>query len=99
MAFDRILVPYDGSKQSDKALEHAASLARLVGSKELVLLHVVQEIPVPPMMLLESQMRSPKTGDELSVSEVWKELYQEMKESALRMLESKRGPLPRFKSR
>lgn len=59
MAFDRILVPYDGSKQSDKALEHAASLARLVGSKELVLLHVVQEIPVPPMMLLESQMRSP----------------------------------------
>jgi nucleotide-binding universal stress UspA family protein len=93
MAFDKILVPYDGSAQSDKALDHAASLAKLVGAKELVLLHVVQEIPVPPMMILESRLRSSKTGEELSVSEVWKELYQEMKESALRMLESKKGSL------
>lgn len=92
MAFDTILVPYDGSAQSDKALAHATSFAKLVGSKELVLLHVVHEIPVPPMMF-QSRMRSARTGEELSVSEVWKELYQEMKESARKMLDSKKGEI------
>jgi nucleotide-binding universal stress UspA family protein len=38
---DRILVAFDGSPPSRRALEHAA---RLVGSGELLLLHVLPEI-------------------------------------------------------
>ncbi len=49
-----ILVPYDGSKQSDKALTKALELAELIkksGTKiEINMLHVVPEIYVPPTL-------------------------------------------------
>jgi len=40
--FSRILVCYDGSKYSDKALRHACSLAKQYGS-DLTLIHVIEK--------------------------------------------------------
>ncbi len=84
----KILVPYDGSAPSESALEHAISLAKAAGNIEVILLNVVQEIPIPPMMY-ESRIRSHRTGEDETVSEVWKELYQDMKATATRMLQDR----------
>lgn len=92
MPFKKILVPYDGSKPSDDALRQAAALAKAVKCEEIVLLHVVKEIPVPPMMY-DYSMRSSRTGEEAPARETWKELHQDMKDAALKMLEEKRKKL------
>ncbi|MEM2139857.1 MAG: universal stress protein [Nitrososphaera sp.] len=92
MTFRKILVPYDGSKPSEAALKHAVSLLKLVKSGKLVLLNIVQEIPIPPMMF-ESRMRSTKTGEETSVAAVWKELHQDLKSAAQKMLSEKKPDL------
>ena len=47
----KILVPHDGTEMSDKALEKAVELAK-VFKAELVLLHVIEETPVPPSLML-----------------------------------------------
>lgn len=84
----KILVPYDGSNPSESALEHAVSLAKAAGSIEIILLNVVQEIPYPPI-ISESRIRSPRTGEDETVSEVWKELYHDMKATATKMLQDR----------
>lgn len=89
MPFKKILVPYDGSKPSDDALKHAAALAKAVKSEVVILLNVVQEIPVPPMMY-DSYLRSSRTGEETPAQAAWKELHQDMKAAALKMLEEKK---------
>jgi nucleotide-binding universal stress UspA family protein len=52
MTLKKILVPYDGSKQSDKALTSAmdiSTMARKAGQDaQLILFHVVPEMVVPP---------------------------------------------------
>ena len=45
----KILVPHDGTEMSDKAFEKAVELAKMFKA-ELVLLHVIEEIPVPPII-------------------------------------------------
>jgi nucleotide-binding universal stress UspA family protein len=86
----KILVPHDGSKPADSALRQAVTLARMTENRpEIILLNVVQEIPRPPMMT-ESRVRSRKTGEETSISALWKELHQEMKADAQKMLEAKK---------
>ena len=45
----KILVPHDGTEMSDKAFKKAVELAK-VFKAELVLLHVIEEIPVPPII-------------------------------------------------
>jgi nucleotide-binding universal stress UspA family protein len=42
--YDRILVPHDGSKMSDKALNHAIYLSSKLASTELVILSVLQHL-------------------------------------------------------
>jgi nucleotide-binding universal stress UspA family protein len=89
VTFRKILVPYDGSKPSVAALKHAILLAQLVKSAQIVVLNVVQEIPMPPMMF-ESRMRSTKTGEDTSVTAVWKEIHQDLKLAAQKMLAVKK---------
>ena len=45
----KILVPHDGTEMSDRAFKKAVELAK-VFKAELVLLHVIEEIPVPPII-------------------------------------------------
>ena len=49
----RILLPHDGTEMSDKAVEKAVELAKALDA-ELVLLHVIEQIPIPPSIMLGS---------------------------------------------
>jgi nucleotide-binding universal stress UspA family protein len=100
MLFKKILVPYDGSKPSDHALEQAIELAKLVKSNNnndttddnndvhVILLYVCQEIIVPAM--IERPMRSPKTGEVTTVSELIKDLNEEVRTNMSKMLDEKK---------
>lgn len=92
----KILVPYDGSKQSDKALKKAIELAALIekgGSKiEINMLHVVSEIYVPPTLFdRDVNIKSTITGERLTSQQYLKEFYHEMKSKAKKMLETKKS--------
>lgn len=90
MRIRKILVPYDGSKSSEKALREAIRLAQhLQGKVELVLLNVVQEVLVPAVML-ESPYRSRITGEQITSAQMAKDLWQQLKESASKMLSDKK---------
>jgi nucleotide-binding universal stress UspA family protein len=87
---NRILVPYDGSTPSENALNQAIKLAKSMREKvEIVILNVVQEILAMPAMT-ETRFRSTKTGEQVSFSELSKEICQEMKNAASRDLEEKK---------
>jgi nucleotide-binding universal stress UspA family protein len=100
MLFKKILVPYDGSKPSDHALEQAIELAKLVKSNNnkdttndnndvhVILLYVCQEIIVPAM--IERPMRSPKTGEVTTVSELIKDLNEEVRTNMSKTLDEKK---------
>jgi nucleotide-binding universal stress UspA family protein len=86
LLYKKILVPYDGSKFADKALEHAIAIAKLSGiAAQIILLHVVPEIPIPPTF--ERPIHSSKTGRTITLTEYVKELYEEMKINASKMFE------------
>lgn len=82
----RILVPVDGSKQSEKALEYAVKTWPHLGSDfednhvnktsnkvtELIILHVLPQFAIP--LGFERPMRSLKTGDVISFSDYINEL-------------------------
>jgi nucleotide-binding universal stress UspA family protein len=81
----RILVPYDGSKWSDKAVKHAVEHARLLKGAEVMLFYVVPEVHPPPSF--SYGMRLP---DVKSTKEYLKELYQKMKSDASEVLNKKK---------
>jgi nucleotide-binding universal stress UspA family protein len=86
----KILVPYDGSRPSENALNQALMLAEgLSGSAEVTLLNVVQKIVLPPM-IEAPHFRSRVTGDEITSEALIKELSQELREAAGKMLSEKR---------
>lgn len=91
--FKKILVPYDGSKPSENALNTAVDFAESIGSNlEIILLTVIPEIPVPPM-ILEGRFRSTKTGQEASLYEIIKELHQDFKSTELQKLNEIKGKM------
>jgi nucleotide-binding universal stress UspA family protein len=47
----KILLPHDGTDMSDKALEKAVELAQAFKS-QLILLHIVEQVLVPPSIML-----------------------------------------------
>lgn len=88
MPVRKILIPYDGSRHADRALDYAAMLAaNLNADVQLILVHVVSSIPTPVAF---GTLRSEKTGRRVSMSEHMKELYEAMEESAKQMLEDKK---------
>lgn len=91
----KILVPYDGSKQSDKALNKAIELTELIdkgGTRiEINMLHVVAEIYVPPTLFdRDVNIKSKITGERLTSEQYLKEFYHEMESKAMKMLETKK---------
>jgi nucleotide-binding universal stress UspA family protein len=93
--FNKILIPYDSSKPSDNALSEALKIAEMSrisnGNIQIILLHVIQEIPVPASYFItgHSNSISSKTGDRITLRERVKELHQEMKADATKMLNYK----------
>jgi nucleotide-binding universal stress UspA family protein len=49
----KILVPHDGTEMSDKALEKAIDFANALKA-EIILVHVIEDISVPPTITLAS---------------------------------------------
>jgi len=87
-AYARILVPHDGSKHSDRALDNAAIIAK-ASDANIVLFNVIEEIVIPPM-IQRPKIRSSKTGQVIPIEKYLKELYQDMKNSAAKMLDKKK---------
>ena len=93
-------MPYDSSAASNKALSKAFEIAKMSEESErirkhrsvinIILLHVISEIPVPPTFIGSPLRRlSEKTGERITIREYLKEVYQEMKGSAIKMLDQK----------
>ncbi|HEY3526304.1 MAG TPA: universal stress protein [Nitrososphaeraceae archaeon] len=86
MPFQKILVPYDGSKFSDKALENAIGIAKMSGQNtELILLHVTPYIPIP--LTFERPVYYAKTGKSIPLTQYIEELTKEMEENASTMMD------------
>jgi nucleotide-binding universal stress UspA family protein len=95
--YSKILVPIDGSKTADKALEHAINLVKSISSNssgsrnnraKIIILYVIPELPVP--LGFEKPMRSLKTGKMISLSEYIKEMHESIKSNAKEMLEKRK---------
>jgi nucleotide-binding universal stress UspA family protein len=96
--YNKILVPYDSSQPSDNALSHAIRIANMCrisstdnSNIQVILMHVIQEIPIPASFGTtgHTNLVSSITGDKITLREHIKELYQEMKLDATKMLDEK----------
>jgi nucleotide-binding universal stress UspA family protein len=77
LSFQKILVPYDGSRFADKALENAIGIAKLSGAEtQIILLHVTPHIPIP--LTFERPVYSAKTGKSIPLTQYIQELSEEM---------------------
>jgi nucleotide-binding universal stress UspA family protein len=89
--YNKILVPIDGSKPADKALDHAINLIKSVSNinkTQLIILFVISDLPIP--LGFEKLMRSLKTGGVVSFSDYVNEMHEAMKANALRILSERK---------
>ena len=94
-AYKKILVPYDTSKPSEIALEHAITIAKMSAmysntTIDVIVLHVVQEMPVPTTFGI-NLFKSKQTGDMITLEQYLKDITLEIKKDAENMLEEKIG--------
>jgi nucleotide-binding universal stress UspA family protein len=86
LLFQKILVPYDGSKFSDKAIENAIGIAKMSGQNtQLILLHITPHIPIP--LTFERPVYYAKTGKSIPLTQYIEELTKEMEENASTMMD------------
>ena len=93
MVFKTILVPYDGSAMSDKALDKAVELATVIKESRIIIIHVVPEIPTP---IFSRVIRSPQTGEVITYSEYMVALYQEMESEMRKRLEERKEKYSKY---
>lgn len=74
ITFKKILVPHDGSVMSDKALEKAVEISKLIEGSQITTIHVIPEMSTP---IFDRLIRSPETGEVTSFTEYMTYLYQE----------------------
>ncbi|MGI9011638.1 MAG: universal stress protein [Nitrososphaeraceae archaeon] len=93
ITYNRILVPYDNSKLSDIAFDHAMKIAKMSGISSgqiiSVILFYVTPVINTPFTIETVSFRSNKTGETIALSEYIKELHHEIKENAIKMLDRK----------
>jgi len=92
MLYKKILVPHDGSKPADNALDHAVKLAKFCTKEdesiEIILLYVVEEIHFPPPSAL---LVGSGASNDNSAKRLVKDLYQEMTVEANTILKERRN--------
>ena len=90
--YKKILIPIDGSKPADKALDHTINLVKSISGNnkriEVITLYVIPELPVP--LGFEKPMRSFKTGETISFSDYVKEIHESMRLNAVKMLSERK---------
>lgn len=92
--YNKILVPYDNSKLSDTAFDHAMTIAKMssISSSDQivnVILFYVTPIIHTPFTIGTVSLKSKKTGETIALREYIKELHHEIKENAIKMLNRK----------
>lgn len=80
--YKRILVPYDGSEMSDRALNHAIYVAKMANA-EIMIFHVMENDSIPPSAL--SAFIKPDAG----LTDARERLRAAFEGAAARMLEEK----------
>ncbi len=85
MQYRRILVPYDASEMSDKALKRAIEIAKS-NQSDIFIIHVIPEIPIS-----SRQISSIKTSDkgEILITPSTKEVYDKMESDMNSVIEAK----------
>jgi nucleotide-binding universal stress UspA family protein len=82
----KILIPYDGSKHSDRAVKQIIEFTKLLSKQPtVILLHVIPEIHLPASYDYGMRISYVK-----SAYEYRKEIYQELKMASLEMLSKKK---------
>ncbi len=89
MLFKKILVPYDGSQLSEKALKLAVEIGKITGHSQVSILNVIEEIPLPTGRF-NVRFRSINTDERVSASAYFKELYKDMQLNMKNKLERKK---------
>jgi nucleotide-binding universal stress UspA family protein len=87
--YKKILVPYDISMPADKALEHAVKLAKAIKNRkaEVILLHVIAELPLYPLLEMKASTSPPRTA---SLIEHIGKVHDETGKYIAQMIEKKR---------
>ena len=92
--YKKILVPYDGSDPSGRALDHAVSNSKLTSGKaEVILLHVITEYPVSTYV--KRQYAQSNTGQITTLSQYVKEVYELMIVNTMDLLQKKKEEVKR----
>jgi nucleotide-binding universal stress UspA family protein len=86
MTFSKILVPYDGSKYAEKALDKAVNMAKLIKGSEIIILNVIEEILTPPV-LFPTRVSHYKTGEDTTLSTYFRDLQTDMRHEMMGTLE------------
>ncbi len=94
ISYNKILVPYDNSKLSDIAFDHAMTIAKMssISSSDQivnVILFYVTPIIHTPFTIGTVSLKLKKTGETIALREYIKELHHEIKENAIKMLNRK----------
>src|SRR5215207_7261252 len=76
----KILVPHDGTEISNRAFERATEFAKAFKT-EILLLHVIQDIPVPPSVLLGN--------DRILISKAKRSIAKELEKGWNKMVQEK----------
>lgn len=94
MTDNKILVPFDSSKPSETALEHAIKIAKMSGissansTVNVILLHVVQQIPVPSTFGF-GLFKSSKTENMVNLEQYLQDITLEIKSDIEKMFKEK----------
>ena len=85
MVFKRILVPFDASPLSEKALEQSVELA-MIAQSQIYILQVIEEIPLPYSRFSKIEIKDHKVVISLHA----KKIYDEIKSEISPILEDKK---------